>query len=179
MKTSIIEGQKIYLRSLNEEDVHVMINWVNNKHITQYLNFEPPISEEEEHDWLIAVNQSETDLVFGIVEKGSNIHIGNIGLHHIDKKTEDADIGIFIGETDREGKGYGTEALQLAVAYACRELHLKIIHAPIFASNTRSIALFEKAGFKKEKVISKGYLKNGNWIDVVIYAYLCSGARGK
>lgn len=179
MKASIIEGQKIYLRSLNEEDVHVMTNWVNNQNITQYLNFEPPISEEEEHDWLIAVNQSETDLVFGIVEKGSNSHIGNIGLHHIDQKIGDTDIGIFIGEVNQQGKGYGTEALQFAVAYACRELRLKIIHAPIFASNARSIALFEKVGFKKEKVIEKGYLKNGNLIDVVMYAYLCSGNHGE
>ncbi len=171
----IIEGKDVYLRPLDEGDASGMTNWVNDQEITQYLNIEPPVSEEWEREWVVSVNKSETDLVFAIVEKESDEHIGNVGFHQINRGAENANIGIFIGELSRQGKGYGTEALRLAVVYACSTLHVKVIRAMIFASNARSISLFEKAGFEKRCVVEKSYLKNKKWIDEVVYEYVCSG----
>ena len=162
------------MRPLNDSDVSTMIPWVNDLELTKYLTLGPPISEEQERDWLASVTQSETDAVFGIVVRESNIYIGNIDLHNIDRNAGTADIGIFIGAIDQQGKGYGTEAVRLIVAYACCNLGIKNIRAVTFAQNLQSIALFEKTGFKKEGTIPRDFCKNGGWVDSIVYTCACS-----
>lgn len=174
MKAPHIEGQNIYLRPLSEEDAPRMTVWLNNSELTQYLTLEPPFTENQEREWVMRMEQSQTDLVFGIVVKDTDEHVGNIGLHHIDMGTHTTTIGIFIGAFDMRGKGHGTEAVQLVVDYARNELKLTTITSDIFSFNERSMALFGNAGFMRGEVREKVHLKGGTWIDVVMYTYQCS-----
>jgi ribosomal-protein-alanine N-acetyltransferase len=67
-------------------------------------------------------------------------------------------------------KGYMTEAIFAAVAFAFNTLKLHRIEANIIPGNEPSIRVIEKAGFKKEGLSPK-YLKiNGEWQDHVRYA---------
>ena len=59
------------------------------------------------------------------------------------------DLGIWIYEPFRF-KGYGTEAVRLAVDYIFRELKLDYIIAGIYEFNRPSVNLFTKVGFARE-----------------------------
>ncbi len=59
------------------------------------------------------------------------------------------DLGIWIYEPFRF-KGYGTEAVRLAVDYIFRELNLDYIIAGIYEFNRSSVNLFTKVGFARE-----------------------------
>lgn len=69
-------------------------------------------------------------------------------------------------------KGYMTEALQLALRHAFRELRLHRVEANIEPGNEASIALVRRAGFTREG-FSRRYLKlGGRWRDHERWALL-------
>ncbi|MBQ5868939.1 MAG: GNAT family N-acetyltransferase, partial [Lachnospiraceae bacterium] len=47
-----------------------------------------------------------------------------------------------------KGKGYGTKAEQLAIAYAFDELKMKKVNADVIHKNKRSQHVLEKVGFQ-------------------------------
>ena len=70
------------------------------------------------------------------------------------------------------GRGYMTEALQLALRYAFRELDLHRVEANIQPENKASLALVRRAGFVREGY-SRRYLKiGGRWRDHERWALL-------
>ena len=63
-----------------------------------------------------------------------------------------AEYGIFIGEDDAAGHGYGTEAANAAVAYGFNEMHMKKLYLRVFTDNIAAVKSYEKAGFRKYAV---------------------------
>lgn len=59
-------------------------------------------------------------------------------------------LGISIGERDYWGKGYGSEAVRLAVQYGFIELNLRRVSLGLHAYNERALKAYEKVGFKLE-----------------------------
>lgn len=80
-------------------------------------------------------------------------------------------LGYFVFEPF-QGRGYMTEGVALALGEAFRGIGLHRVEANVQPDNTRSIALVERLGFRREGY-SPGYLKiGGRWRDHVRYALL-------
>ena len=60
-------------------------------------------------------------------------------------------------DKEHNTKGYTTEALQLVVDFAFRELKLHRIEAGAMLDNIASIRVLEKVGFKKEGIAKRKY----------------------
>lgn len=72
--------------------------------------------------------------------------IGFVGLW-VDWPNREAWLGIGIGERDCWGQGYGTEAVQLATAFAFDDLNLHRVSLDALAANARGVRAYQKAGF--------------------------------
>ena len=146
----IVEGNKIALGPLIKSDLDRLWRWVNDKEVTQYLHLFPFLmSRETEEKWLQrALESSDKDLIFAILLKPDYIHIGNVGLHRIDLINSHAEIGILIGEKQYWNKGYGTEAMILALDYAFNVIGLHKVYLRVMEFNKRGIRCYEKVGFK-------------------------------
>jgi RimJ/RimL family protein N-acetyltransferase len=59
---------------------------------------------------------------------------------------------IIIGEKDKWGKGYGTEAGHLLVNYAFLRLDFHRVSICVVGFNERALKFWENLGFKKEGV---------------------------
>jgi len=76
--------------------------------------------------------------------------IGFVGLIAINWSQGDCWVGIGLGEPRYWGKGYGTDAMRIALHYAFYELNLHRVSLGVLSYNARAIRSYEKAGFKME-----------------------------
>ena len=65
-----------------------------------------------------------------------------------------------------------TETLSRMIGFAFDDLQVHSIKANVNPNNARSIALLEKANFRKEAYFRENYLYNGHFYDSVIYVLL-------
>ena len=99
--------------------------------------------------------------------------VGSVYIRDIDRKNEKGEYGIFIGEADAAGKGYGTLAAKGAIAYARDVLKLHKLSLRVFADNVGAVRSYEKAGFGREAFLKDEIRKeDGSRRDLILMAVL-------
>ena len=91
--------------------------------------------------------------------------IGEILLMEIDRVNGSAEVGIFIGESDEWGKGYGTDAVRALVDFGFAELRLERIWLEVGTENPRAQRSYEKAGFTQEATFRHDRWEGGRYTD--------------
>ena len=81
-------------------------------------------------------------------------------------------LSIGIGDQADRGKGYGREALGLALRFAFGELNLHRVQLTVFEYNETAIALYEKLGFRREGVYREFMQRDGRRYDMYLYGLL-------
>jgi RimJ/RimL family protein N-acetyltransferase len=99
--------------------------------------------------------------------------VGYCVIAFIDTVHRRCKIGLCIGAKSEWGKGLGREVVAEVVRHCFEDLHLNRVGAEIYAFNTRSIALFEGLGFRREGVVREAVFKDG-FHDEYIYGLLRS-----
>lgn len=162
------QGKKVYLRPILKEDLELLVRWINDPEVTQFLKVVMPMSPEEEWEWFEGLRKRKPrDVVFGIALTKTNELIGNTGLHRIDSVNRTATTGTLIGRKDLWGQGYGTEAKMLLLDYAFNTLNLRKICSQVHSSNPRSQRCQEKCGYKVEGRFKDHIFRNGEYVDLV------------
>ena len=171
MKTKFLKGKGFYFRELREDDLNGnWYNWFNDSEITKFQNKKIfPNSYEKQKKYYEYLLKSSTDVVFAIIDDSSDIHIGNVGLHHIDWVHRSAELGIVLGEKDFHGKKIGKGAWDMITKYGFDVLNLHRVYAIIMEENHSSRKCAEAAGFKLEGKISDYFFKNGTYQNICYY----------
>ncbi len=172
------------IRKWRTEDAGDLAAAMNNKKIQDNLRDGIPypytIKDAEEFiDTMMKANADET-YAFAIVvehevddaaeDKAEDKVIGSIGLFrstNIHYRT--AEMGYYIAE-EYWGKGLGTSAVRQACRYVFDNTDIVRIFAEPFATNAGSCRILEKAGFQLEGIMRKNAVKNGEIIDMKMYA---------
>jgi len=166
----MIEGALIRLRCPERGDLPTFVKWINDPEVTEFLQFEPPMSLEDEEVWYQEMLKGK-DRTF-VIETKDGRPIGNIGLIGLDWKNRRTEIGIMIGEKDAWSKGYGTDAILVLLRYLFGELNLNRISLFTDVNNPRAIRCYEKCGFRSEGVMRQHRFKRGRYIDCVLMSIL-------
>jgi diamine N-acetyltransferase len=95
------------------------------------------------------VMQDKTAIWFTIVEPGNDRPVGFCGVRDINQMHRTAEYFITVGEADCRGKGYGTEATRMTLAYAFDALNLHSILLDVSSASLGGIRAYEKAGFRE------------------------------
>ena len=172
MTVTYYQGDSIYFRPIELEDEPMLRQWINDPDNWTYLCHRPPLNACRERDWIEQQGKSPTDYCFGVVTEAESRLIGTVGLHGIDPICHKTSLGICIGDTDRQNKGYGTAAVSLAVRFGFEELNLNRIGLHVFSGNERAVRAYEKAGFVREGCLRQGYFRKGRFEDVYVYSIL-------
>jgi len=168
-----IYGNRVMLREYRESDYEHMRSWVNNPNIVGTLSdiFLYPHSETNSRHFLdMAMSRDWKGFV--IAFKDTEEYIGQIDLVKLDEKNGWAELGIVIGSEENQGKGYGTEALQLLCKFAFEELRLNRLELVCWSFNVQGRRAYEKVGFVQEGVRRKKRYRNGEFFDEVCYGLL-------
>ena len=74
--------------------------------------------------------------------------IADLAFKHIDLENRCCELGLCLVNDRWKNRGYGTEALRLAVRYAFETLGMETVLADSLLANTRSQHVLSKAGFR-------------------------------
>jgi RimJ/RimL family protein N-acetyltransferase len=174
MSAPRLEGTVIDLTPLSESDISDRyVEWLN----------DPVVCRDNSHGtvrntlarttgYVQSVQGSETTKAFAIRLKTTGVHVGNVSIQKIDPLNRSAELAILIGETDAWGQGVGTDAYRLLIDYGFKDLSLNRIYSGQTARNTAMIRVCEKVGMTKEALLRQAMFKDGEYLDVVVYALL-------
>ena len=129
-----------------------------------------PYTEKDAEEFIRAMLSSDKDKTFAFAITLDDKVIGSIGVFRCDNiHYRTAEMGYYIGEP-YWGHGYMTEAVRQICEYVFENTDIIRIFAEPFAYNTASCRVLEKAGFTFEGTLRSNAFKNGNIVDMKMYA---------
>lgn len=171
MTNLVAETERIFLRETKLSDVtQEYVNWMNDPEVTRYMEARFGNHTIESVKNYVDNIKKENSVLLAIIAKEHNKHIGNIKLGPIDRNHAFTILGVMLGDKNYWGKGYGPEAIKLAVSYAFTKLGLRKINADVYENNVGSMRAFQKAGFQEEGRRKKQYFLDGKWTDAVCFS---------
>ena len=170
-RPNVIVGENVLLRGPNRKDraEFLALNRASKRFHRGLVS--PPLTQEQFAAFLKRANTETSICVFICLVTDGSI-IGAISLSQIFRSGfQNAYLGYYVG-AQYSGQGHMTEALQLLLRYAFKDLRLHRLEANIQPGNIASIALVKRAGFVLEGY-SRRYLKIcGRWRDHERWAIL-------
>jgi len=164
---SMLEGKNVRLKLRDREDLSFFVDFWNN--IDYYGEYEPIMEQMTRAEAEKQLNDSSFKTAYFLIQKRDGTNIGLIA--HFGQSSGSITIGYALMPSE-QGKGYGTEALQLMVDYLFLAKEIHRIQANTDPENKASQRILEKAGFKKEGVSRKSSFVRGQWRDTVNYSVL-------
>jgi len=169
-------GEKVFLRAPLKGDMAELLA-LNRESRRLHRGLASPPVEPEQFKAFLRRCRREDSACFLVCRSEDGRVVGSISLTQIVRGGfRSAYLGYYMGER-YAGRGYMTEAVRLALAYAFEGLKLHRVEANIQPGNVASLALAERAGFVKEGY-SRRYLKIcGRWRDHERWAILAEDWR--
>jgi len=158
-------GEMCYLSPVDPDDAPVFTRWINDYDVTRYLTEAPscyPLQAERE-----ALDKLSREHNYCIVDLETDALLGICGFMNLNHLNQTAEVGIFIGDKDYWGKGYGGEALSLLVRYGFDVLNLHNVMLQVVAYNDRAIRCYERIGFRTFGVRREAVLREGKRHDKI------------
>lgn len=156
-----INGKNIVLRTMTQKETRAL-----------WRKFVPENNAAYEYNEEVAdklyeqsIEREEWNPSVGIFTKTDEI-IGELTFGRIVYSEKRCDLSLFLVSESYRDKGYGTEAVMLAKAYAKDKLGLKRIYADVSSNNARMCAVMKKCGFQHTKTF-KGDSPDGG--DRLVY----------
>lgn len=163
--TSLLRGDVVCLRSLNEKDLPKLISWWNDPAWKLYQSgVLAPSSEasvaEMFRSW--SRNSSSGDFGFSIEEIKNGQLLGHVTLWGIDPVVRIGNIGIIIGG-EHVDQGFGTDAIRVLLRFAFEELGVNKVELCVWEFNSRAVHVYKRLGFKTEGVRRGATFHNGRY----------------
>lgn len=145
---------------------------LNNKKIQGNLRdgLPYPYTAADAEDYISSALNAEKDSQYAWAITVDDKAIGSIGVFRRDNiHRRTAEMGYYVAE-EYWSKGVGTKAVRDVCEYIFENTDIIRIFAEPFAYNTASCRVLEKAGFELEGILRKNAVKNGEVLDMKMYA---------
>tara|TARA_B100000212_G_C27310669_1_gene505586 strand:- start:194 stop:730 length:537 start_codon:yes stop_codon:yes gene_type:complete len=171
MSFKMITGKKISLESIDAEHIEQLRNWRNDPSLRKYFREYREISYEMQKKWFDKIASDQNQVNFSIKDKQTGKLIGHCGLYYINWRARHGEFGIYIGDKNYRGLGYGSDALRQLCKYGFEELNLNKIWCEVY-SNNLSLDMYRHIGFVDEGVLRQNYYCEGKYWDSYILSML-------
>jgi RimJ/RimL family protein N-acetyltransferase len=169
-------GERVYLSPCSWDDFELYHQWAVDYEVTRLTsggNFNPQkaasLPDRDYHESCM-----ENPNQFTIVELATERAIGRCHFTSEDKVNRNAKIGITIGEKDKWGMGFGTDAMRLLLDFGFNVRNYHMIYLNVYEYNERGIACYEKCGFIKQGAWRDCTNIGGKWFDCYYMDILAS-----
>jgi len=167
-KSKTIKTERLLIEPFSEKYLtKKYVSWLNNPEVVRY--------SEQRHirhtvktcrEYLRSFEKSSNYFWAISVTNDKLGHIGNITAY-IDEANRVADLGILIGDTKAQGKGYATEAWMSVCEYLFKKVNIHKITAGTMSSNDRMLNLMKRVGMSDDGRRIRQYIWEDKEVDVI------------
>ena len=169
----MISSKKILLCGIEKENIDKLMEWRNRPELRKYFREYRELTKSMQEDWYERIMKDKGQVNFEIHENVSENKrlIGHCGLYYIDFIIRSAEFGIYIGEDDYRGGGFGSDALRTLVKYGFDTLNLNKIWCEVYDNND-ALSVYKHIGFVCEGRMRDNYYDEGRYWDSHILSML-------
>lgn len=165
-------GGAIRLRRATSEDVPFLVTLATHEDVEPFLAAVRPRDEEAiraEVERSLADSDELGRFVIEIEEGGVWHPAGAVGFERANRRSRIANLGGLAVQPAFRGRRLADEAARLLQRHLIFDLGFHRLQLEIYGFNERAMAHAERAGFVREGVRRKAYLRHGAWVDGVLY----------
>ncbi|MEM3956626.1 MAG: GNAT family protein [Thermoproteota archaeon] len=172
-----LEGKRIILMIPKPSNAESIYKHINDKSVVRYTTIPYPYRLKHAREWIRRARRNlrkRSGYEFSIFLKDRREIVGGIGLMHIDRKNQNAEIGYWLAKK-YWGQSLAKEALRLVLDFGFKKLKMRRIYARVMHPNVRSCKLLESIGFRLEgrfRLHVKDRFAKNKWLDELRYGLL-------
>jgi RimJ/RimL family protein N-acetyltransferase len=158
----------IALRRATPDDVDFLVALVADDETRPFLgNRAADTHEHARAD--VERSQSDPDAYGWFVIEVEGERAGCVAFERISEQHRIAEAGRFVVAPSYRGRRIGVEAAQAFQRLLLRDLGFHRIELKVYGFNERALVHAERAGYVREGVKRRAYLKDGEWVDAVLF----------
>ena len=159
----------IALRRAAPDDVDFLVELIADEETRPYLGNRAADTHEQAR---ADVDRSQRDpAAYGwFVFEVDGERAGCVAFERVSEQHRIAEAGRFVVDPRFRGTGVGVEAAQAFQRHLLRDLGFHRIELKVYGFNERALVHAERAGYVREGVKRRAYLKDGEWVDAVLFA---------
>ncbi len=166
----MIRGRQVHLRPIEERDLPFLRRWQDDARImTGWAMPQPIVAHNAFADDLVNRFARFESAGYFIIETVDG-PIGRIDFHGFDERHRSAEVGIYIGEREAQGKGNAKDALSTLARFLFEQRRAARVELTVIESNERARKLYESIGFVTEGVHRDHIFFNGAFHNEVLMA---------
>jgi len=167
----MLAGQKVVLRDLRPSDATSLFTLLTTDEVARFIS--PPPSTVEGFERFIAWAHRQRTVgayaCFAVTLPDNHTAIGIFQLRELEPGFGTAEWGFAIG-SGYWGTGVFTQGAELLLQFAFDTVGVHRLEARAAVRNGRGNSALQKIGAVQEGVLRKSFLRNGQYLDQVLYA---------
>lgn len=168
----MIRDEEVALGPILPVDLPALYMWEDDPAIARFNRPYFPADFQRQSDFWLNSAGDRGRVFFAIRGRGGPEILGYVQINAIEPIHRSASLGILIGRSEDRGKGYGRQAMGMAIDYCWNHLNLTRLTLRVQADNGRAIALYRQLGFETEGVLHKAEFIDGQWVDMMLMALM-------
>lgn len=165
--------ERLLLKQVQPEDQGFVFEGLSHPDVIRHygVSYSSFDAAKAQMDWYNEIFANGTGLSWKLVDTQTSQSIGDISVYLYKPEHNKAEVGFWL-LPHFWNKGFALEALQKIIDYWENEKGLHRMEAFVEEENTASTKLLEKAGFICEGKMRDCEIKNGRYINLLIYGLL-------
>lgn len=159
-----LAGEKTILRPFKAGDFPYLEECLTDPEVHKFTGSGSDFDRDTVMQWYNTRNEQTDRLDLAIVDKSTDILVGEVVVNLYDEQNQSMNFRILIGPRGRN-RGLGTEATQLMIDYIFKNTQLNQLNLGVYAFNPRAIKVYEKIGFVVDSIDKNDLEYEGEWID--------------
>ncbi|RAL24225.1 GNAT family N-acetyltransferase [Thermoflavimicrobium daqui] len=170
-----LSGEKILLSKISINDLDFICRIECNKNLWYFEEYVESDKNVVREEYIQKIEEKEKptsyDFIVTIATDKSKTPIGLAQIWNNSEYRKSWEIGFAI-LPEYWGKGYGSEAARLLLQFAFEELDAHKVVGMCNANNTRSAALMEHIGMRREAIFKEELFWQNKWVDQYYFSIL-------
>ena len=174
----VLIGKKVTLRELEVSDAPALFAMLTPEEVSRFISPPPTTVEgfEKFITWARAERAAGRYACFAVVPHGMSTAVGLFQVRQLEAGFLTAEWGFALGSSFW-GKGMFIDGGQLMVDFAVETLNVGRLEARAAVANGRGNGALRKLGAVQEGVLRRSFLKNGQFLDQMLWSILAEEWR--